>query len=308
VKLEWDEVVLPRMRPVVNDRAPTKTELRLIMSYAPIWIIPTTLVLASSGMRIGSLVDLTLKHLNWDSFSDLAILEVPPESAKGGTGYYTCITFEAQQALKKHLASREQKGEILGPESPLIKSPMAKGKTTYAAVESAWNRCLKSAGLDEKSGGTHVLHLHALRKFFRSQVEGIMTKSIREAMMGHVSGEYLDRNYLRIPEQDMADWYRKAVPALTVYEDVQSEEYQRKQIIVQGSLFLSPEKLEMLKTIMENEKDLDKVVKEFQRMTRQQNNETYEVVAGEEAMLKRLSEGCKLEKELNGDKYLIRHA
>jgi integrase len=306
LKIEWDNVVLPKGRPVVSDRAPTKTELRLIMSYSPIWIIPTILILVSSGMRIGGLIRLRLKHLNLDSFPDIAILEVPPEAAKGGIGYFTCITPEAREAVKKHFSQREKNGEKLGPESPLIKAPMADGNTTYDSVAQAWRRCLRRAGLDEKSRGTYVLHLHTLRKFFRSQVEGILTKSIREALMGHVSGEYLDRNYLRIPEQKMAEWYRKAVPALTVYEDVQSEEYQRKQLLRQAALLLPAHKLEMLKNIMENESNLDEVVREYQKMTLQPNNGTYEIVTGEEEMLRLLSEGYELEKELNGDKYLLK--
>ena len=307
VDLKWDKVVLPTVRPVVNDRAPTKKELRLIMSYAPTWIIPTMLVLASSGMRIGSLIKLRLKHLNLDAFSDIAILEVPPKAAKGGIGYFTCITFEAREALEKHFSQRVENGEILGPESPLIKAPMAKGNTTYDSVAIAWNRCLKRAGLNEKSGGTHILHLHTLRKFFRSQVEGAITKSIREALMGHTSGEYLDRNYLRIPEQEMAEWYRKAVPSLTVYEDVQSEEFQRKQLLRHAALVLPPDKMEMLKSIMEDEDDIDTAIEEWRKLTKQPNNETYKIVSGEEELLNLLSEGYKLEKELNGDKYLVRH-
>ncbi|MBA7613704.1 hypothetical protein ES703_20960 [subsurface metagenome] len=308
VKLEWDEVVVPKVRPVINDRAPTKTELRKILSYAPTWIIPTTLTLASSGMRVGSLIQLRLKHLNLDSFPDLAVIEVPPEAAKGGIGYFTCITYEAREALEKHLTQRVQNGEILGPESPLIKSPMARGSTTYNSVAIAWNRCLKRAGLDEKSGRVHVLHLHTLRKFFRSQVEGSLTKSIREAMMGHVSGEYLDRNYLRIPPQEMAEWYRKAVPALTVYEDVQSEEYQKKQLIRQAALILPPHKLEMLKNIIATERNLDEVVREFRRLTLQPNNGTHEIIQGEDELIRLLNEGYELVEKLNEDKYVVRHA
>lgn len=304
VDLKWDKVVLPKVRPVVNDRAPTKTELRLIMSYAPIWMIPTTLVLASSGMRVGSLIELRLKHLNLDSFPDIAIIEVPPESAKGGIGYFCAVTLEAREALQKHFTQRVQNGEILSPESPIIKSPKNKGNTTYNAVAHAWKRCLKQSGLTEKSGNFYVLHIQTLRKFFRSQVDGVLTKSIREAMMGHLTTEYLDQSYLRIPETKLAEEYRKTISALTIFEDLQSEEFQRKQLIRQASLLLSPDKLEMLKNIMTGTKDIDEVIREYHRLTRE-NNGTYEVVTGEEAMLRRLSEGYKLERELNGDKYLL---
>ncbi len=308
VKLEWDNVIVPKVRAVVDDRAPTKTELRRIMSYSTTWMIPTILTLASSGMRVGSFILLRIKHLNLDSFPDIGVLEIPPQAAKGGIGYYSCITFEAREALEKHLKQRTQNGEILGPESPLIKSPINKGNTTYTAVSTAWRRCLKRAGLDEKRRGVHVLHLHTLRKFFRSQVEGILTKSIREAMMRHVSGEYLDRNYLRIPLQDMAERYRKAVPALTIYEDVQGEEYQRKQLIRQAALLLPPDKLAKLKEILERTRTLDEAVEEFQKLKQQPktSNGSYDVVEGEAKMLGRLEEGWTLERELNGDKFLLK--
>ncbi|MBA7674491.1 hypothetical protein ES703_82705 [subsurface metagenome] len=308
VKLEWDQVVVPKVRPVVNDRAPTKTELRKILSYAPIWIIPTTLTLASSGMRVGSLIKLRLKHLNLDSFPDLAVIEVFPEAAKGGIGYFTCVTLEAREALDKHFTQRMQNGEILGPESPLIKAPKAKGNTTYNSVALAWNRCLKRAGLDEKSRGVHVLHLHTLRKFFRSQVEGSLTKSIREAMMGHVSGEYLDRNYLRIPEQEMAEWYRKAVASLTVYEDVESEEYQRKQFLLQAALWVPANKLEILKNLMATERNLEEVVSEFHRMTRQSDNGTHKIIQGKDELIKLLDEGYEFVEKLSEDEYVVKHA
>ncbi|MBA7697391.1 hypothetical protein ES703_106056 [subsurface metagenome] len=122
--------------------------------------------------------------------------------------------------------------------------------------------------------------------------------------MGHVSGEYLDRNYLRIPPQEMAEWYRKAEPALTVLEDVQSEEYEMKQFLRHASLVLPPNKMERLMNIMTGTQNIDEVIQEYHRLTRE-SNETYEVVIGEETMLRYLSEGYRLERELNGDKYLL---
>lgn len=231
VKLEWDNLTIPTVRTLVRDRAPTKTELRRIMTYAPTWVIPGIMILASSGMRVGSLLQLKLKHLNLTQFSDIGIVEVPPDAAKGWVGYFTAITPEAREAVENNLEYRKRKGEKLGPESPLIKSPNAQGQTTYGSMAPAYNRSLKRAGLVEMSRGVHVLHIHTLRKFFRSQLEGIMTKSIREALMGHVSGEYLDGAYLRIPIPKLVLWYRKAVPALTLTEDVLTEEYEMKQFL-----------------------------------------------------------------------------
>ncbi len=304
VDLKWSKLVIPTVRTLVKDRAPTKTELRTIMNYAPSWIIPAIMTLASSGMRVGSLLQLKLKHLDLNQFSDIGIVEVPPDAAKGWVGYYTAITPEARQAIETHLAYRRSKGEKLGPESPLLRSPNAKGHTSYGSIAPAYNRSLKRAGLDEKSRGFHVLHLHTLRKFFRSQLEGVMTKSIREAMMGHVSGEYLDGAYLRIPISKLVLWYRKGISALTLIEDITTEEYERKQFLRQAALLLSPDKMEMLRNIMTGVQDIDEGIKEYHKLTRE-NKGTYAVVAGEEEMLRHLSDGYKLERELNGDKYLL---
>ncbi len=318
VEMNWIKIVTPKVRPVVQDRAPTKEELRMILSYLRPWMVPTALILEASGMRVGTLSQLKMRHVNFGADPEIAVIEVPPEANKTtGVGFFTCITPEARRALEAYIEQRRKRGEDVGPDSPLIKGRMSDGGAPPSSVRDGWNKALNNAGLNKKTGqrlkdgklvgGYYELHVHTLRKFFRSQVEGILTKSIREAFMGHITTEYLDRNYLRIPEERLIVEYRKAVPVLTIYEDVQSDEYQKKQLLRQAALLLSPEKLAALKNIMASEMNLDKVVNEYRKMMLQPDNGTYEVVTGEETLLKRLSEGYKLEKELNGDKYLVIH-
>lgn len=304
--VNWDLIIIPRVRPVVSDRAPTKTELRLLTSYGRSWMLPTTLTLASSGMRVGSLIKLRLKHLNLESFPDIAIIEVPPGATKGGIGYYTAITPEAREALVKSLERRREKGEDLGPESPLLKSPNNDG-ITYVAVRHAWVKMLKGAGLIEKSHGTYVLHIHTLRKFFRSQVEGALTKSIREALMGHLTAEYLDRNYLRIPEDTLALEYRKTIPALTVFEDVMSEEYQKKQLLMSVRLMF-PDKADLIAEILARYRTVEEATPEIQELINppETNDREARTVSSEEQMVKLVSQGWDLITELNGGSYLLK--
>jgi len=304
--VNWDKIVIPRVRLIVSDRAPTKTELRLIMSYGRAWMIPTTLILASSGMRIGSLIKLRLKHLNLDSFPDIAVIEVPPEATKGGIGYFAAVTPEAREALEKSLERRREKGEDLGLESPLLKSPFNEG-ITYPAVRHAWVRMLKGAGLTEKSHGTYVLHIHTLRKFFRSQVEGILTKSIRETLMGHVSSEYLDRNYLRIPEDRLAAEYRKTLPALTIFEDVLSEEYQKKQFLLTARM-LFPDKALRIAEILARHRTFEAASPEIQELLNppETNSREARIVSSEEEMVALVAQGWDLERELNGGGFLLK--
>ena len=146
-----------------------------------------------------------------------------------------------------------------------------------------------------------------MRKFFRSQVEGTLTKSIREALMGHVSSEYLDRNYLRIPEQEMADWYRKAVPALTVYEDVLSESYQKKQFLMTARM-LFPDKASMIANILARHRTFEAASPEIQELLNppETNSREARIVSSEEEIVALVAQGWDLMRELNGGGFLLK--
>jgi len=48
-------IALPKLRYVVQDKAPSKRELRKILMYAPKWLKPVIPLLATSGLRVGSI-------------------------------------------------------------------------------------------------------------------------------------------------------------------------------------------------------------------------------------------------------------
>jgi hypothetical protein len=317
------KIITPKVRPVVNDRAPTKEELRTILSYLRPWMVSTSLILESSGMRVGTLSQLRMMHVDFETDPEIAILDVPPEANKAGVGYFTCISPEARKALERHIEQRKQPrvkygeggridvpGEVIGPESPLISAKKRDGNAPPSSMRDSWNAALRNAGLDMKSGGYFVLHLHTLRKFFRSQVDGILTKSIREAFMGHITTEYLDASYLRIPTDKLLMEYRKAVPALTVFEDTQTDEFQKKQLLRQASILLPEDKLAMLREILARTKNIDEAVEKFKGLVGEQKtngNGSVKVVNSEEEMLEKLNDGWELLRELNGgDRFLLK--
>jgi hypothetical protein len=314
VELNWRRVVLPKGRKVVSDKAPSKDELRRILMYAPSWLKATVLLLASSGLRVGSLDYLKLKNANLDFDSQVGLLKVPPEATKAKVGYYTFFTEEAKAMLTKHLEARKKKGEILTEESPLIK-PTMKKNTNYESIRHSYLRTLKKAGLTEKSQRFHMLHLHSLRKFFRTNLEAILTESQIERLLGHVSTQYLDGSYFRPPERDMLENYRRAIPALTIMTDVQNDDYQKKQLLRQAALLLDSDKLGRLKEILARGKDVDEGIKEFRRLQEEEGSEKpkrahdgngkYLVAHTEDEMLEKLHEGFRLVQGLNHDKYLM---
>lgn len=309
VEVDWRKINLPKLRYVVQDKAPDKRELRTLLMYAPSWLKPVVLLLVASGLRVGSLEKLKLKHVKFDFDPHVGLVEVPPEATKAKVGYYTFFTDETKEALKKHLETRKKNGEVLTEDSPLIKPPQSE-TATYACIRLSYNRTLRRAGLTKKSMSYYVLHIHSLRKFFRTQLEAILTRSQIERLMGHVSSEYLDGSYFRPPEKDMLQNYRNALPNLTILEDVESEEFQKKQLLRQAALILPEDKLRMLKDILARTKNIDEAVHEFRRFkdgpeTMRDGNGKYHVAKGEAELMQRLSAGWKLVQTLNHDKYLL---
>jgi integrase len=321
IDINWKQIILPKLRQIRHDKAPDKQELRTILMYAPLWLKAAVLVLATSGMRAGSLCKLKVKNVNfdYDPQGQIALVDVPPEANKARVGYYTFIGPEAVNSLKKHLAFREAKGQKLTEDSPLIKP--TKGKNlTYPSILNSYNRTLKRASLVKKDQGGFILHLHTLRKFFRSNLEAILTKSQIERLMGHVNTEYLDGSYFRPVEKEMLENYRRALPNLTILQDIQSEDYQKKQLLMQASLVLSGDKLARLKEILARAKSVDDAVQEFRRFreeheeiqeprkktkTAHDGNGKYFVAHNEDEMIDKLHEGFKLVQSLNNDKYLL---
>jgi integrase len=305
VEVNWEEITLPKNRLVVQDKAPNKLELRKILMFSPLWVKAGVLVLASSGIRISALIGLTIKDVDFEKYRDVAVITVSPELSKARVGYYTLVTPETKHVLEDYLKKRRGEEDLTG-DSLLINPPIS-DKSTYSGFRQAYVRALQNAGLDKKSYGFHVLRIHALRKFFRTSLEGTMTRSQIERLMGHVSGEYLDGSYFRPPESDMVEAYRRAIPSLTVLEDVQSEEFQKKQLLRDASLILSSEKLKLLTELLARTTNIDEGIEEFRKLQEAPTNQTdHRLVESEDEMMKLLNQGWELDREINHGKFLMK--
>lgn len=323
VHVDWDKIEFPTSAaPQEVDRAPTKEELKRLLNHVSGSRDRTViLLLTSSGLRIGTLLSLTVGDVNFE-YPDVARLKVERRRGRkfvgkrrGGQGrvYFSWITPEAKKTLLQYLKERETAGEKLVPESPLIGDVYHKGQfVSLEAYEKVWARLLKRAGLDEKSVTWYQLHIHTLRKYFRSNCVGV-DPSYRESWMGH-AGKYLDESYFRAEEPMHLGEYRKAIPHLTVY----STGLEEKQLRVKAMLDFAqlqgyePEKLKRLEEILARAKDIDEGIKEFKRFQEKQDFKTmhngngkYVVVQGEDELLRKLENGWKLVQSLNHNKYLL---
>lgn len=227
VQLNWDKIETPTTTvKTERDRAPTREELRRMLDHAmQIKDRMALLVLSSSGLRVGTFLSLTWGDVNMN-YEDVARISVRRAvGRKFGRGggrsnggepqlYVTWISPEARRVLEEYRRQRETGGEKVVPSSPLMASDRGRFMT-LSGFQRRFYLILGRAGLDEKGNRNYLLHVHTLRKFFRSQCIGV-DESFREHWMCHRGG-YLDESYFRAEEQRHLQEYHKALPHLSVY-------------------------------------------------------------------------------------------
>jgi len=229
--LNWVRIgkIMPPTKKHGSDRAPTAEELRRILDSCDLRMKCVVLLLLSSGMRIGA-----FEWLKWRDvepvksdgyeFAKLTIYRGENEE------YYTFVTPECYKYLLDYRALREQAGEKVSGESPLIRDDWgiykgAVDRTRATAVTSKTlrdqlGRLYNRIGLrTTKDGRRHEFQqVHGFRKFFKSVTEQHVKSIYVELLMGHSTG--VTDSYMKPSYQDMVQEYCRAVPALTILTKV----------------------------------------------------------------------------------------
>ena len=320
IRVDWSKIEPPTSGAIrEKDRAPTKDEIKLLLNHASsARDRAMILVLATGGLRIGTLLTLGIEDVSFD-YPDVARIRVEKGQGRkfgssrrgvGGRVFFTWLTPEARNALLQYLKERENVGEELQKDSPLIGDAYYRGRfVTIEDYEKVWARLLRRAGLAEKSNRWFKLHIHTLRKFFRSNCIGV-DESYREHWMGH-RGKYLDESYFRAEEQMHLAEYRKAIPYLTIYSTGIEEKQLRAKAMLDFARLqgYGDTELKRLKEILERAKGIDDAINEFRRFKEEPKAHDgagkYHVARGEGELIHRLNEGWRLMQSLGDDKFLI---
>lgn len=264
VDVNWDEVntsiPLPKHRSIVEDRAPTTEELRRLVQLANIKMKVFIELAATTGIRAGALCQLKLDDLDFDRDRDVVVIRVRPELSKSMVGYFTIATDEAKEILEDYI-------KLKGITKWLFPARNG-GPTMYESIQVSYSRLLRKAGLSMKSHGQYVLHLHTLRKFFRTRLEGYLTRSEIEYLMGHLRKEYLDGSYFRPPSDELINRYKKAMHRLYILKtkETSEEDIRRKALLDMARLLGFPEeKIRKLKNLLEK-RPIDHAIDEFIRL------------------------------------------
>ncbi len=189
------------------------------------------LVLVSSGMRIGELVQLTIDDINFDSKPTK--IRIRAETTKTRTQRDTFITTEATIALKDYL--KRYHGWIDGEQNVHLRNIPIFGRTSISTGKLRDNNKLKTSkvlaskcllqktlekGIEKVPGlaiknedGRNVIHFHNFRKFFRTVVGNVCGRDYAEALIGHTSS--MD-TYYNLSEEKKQKMYLDAEPYLTI--------------------------------------------------------------------------------------------
>ena len=121
--------------------------------------------------------------------------------------------------------------------------------------------------LKDISHNQYILHIHTMRKYFRSRCVGV-DQSYREHWIGHRGG-YLDESYFRAEEQRHLEEYRKSIPHLSLYTSEAEEEERRKRSIVDFARFQGwpDDRIKQLEEILQRARTVDEAAEEFRKLS-----------------------------------------
>lgn len=216
-------------------KAYTREQIAKMLSVADERTKAIILLLTSTGIRIGALPELKVRHFTPFEKEGLSKLSVYDGE------YITFCTKEATDAINNYMQFRERCGEKIGPNSPLIREQFNREDSlrvrnpkpvTISTVEGLITQALVKTGLREIEHLTEgqslgkarkdIPLMHGFRKFFNtSLMNSDVHPSFKKLLMGHsveLDEVYYDKGSEK-SRQKLFDEYCKAIDALTINEE-----------------------------------------------------------------------------------------
>jgi integrase len=206
-------------------RAYTYQEIKKMLDVSDLRAKVVILLMTSTGIRIGSIPALRLKHL--EKINNIYKLTV----YEGSTSqYFTFCSPETAYYIDAYLQYRTKNGESLTKDSFLIREQfditdleqIRKSKNmSIDGIESFLYIIVRKSGVrsvNHNRDRKEVALAHGFRKFFTTQcINAKINAEIREMLLGHKIG--LASCYYRPTQEDFIQEYLKAVNLLTINEE-----------------------------------------------------------------------------------------
>jgi integrase len=197
---------------ISSEYIPNNQDIAKIIEFMPIQARTLTLVLASSGMRSGEALQITLNDIDLDRTPARIYLRASYTKTKKKRLVF--ISSEAKVILKEWLEYRPK----FIDDKERIKMSERIFPFSYNNFQAIWRHAIKKANLIKIDPQTNRsdLHPHNLRKYFRTYGKW-KNPDVAEALMGHTSG--LKAVYARLDQAEhiLEEGYLEAEPNLSIY-------------------------------------------------------------------------------------------
>ncbi|MDA4127325.1 MAG: site-specific integrase [Thaumarchaeota archaeon] len=239
--VNWPKIVkmMPRAKKIGTDRSPTVEEVRKIIENSDLRTKCIVLIMCSGGVRVGAFDSFTWQDIEAITREGKVAAAKLTVYRGDADQYSTFVTPECYRALIEYRARRTAIGEVVAPQSPLIRdmwdnNPNRKRRNedpaharalSSKAIRNEMRTLLSEIGL-RNGGKPEFKQVHGFRKFFKTNAERAMKTIDVEKLMGHAE------NYYKPSSEYLLDEYQKAIPYLTVSEAVELKNQLEQKIVV----------------------------------------------------------------------------
>jgi integrase len=268
--LDWDEIRkrLGEDDKDHDDQPYSKELIQKLMQAADLRKKVIIGILATSGIRRGALAPLKIKHVKKMTLGNGAgeVYALTIYANSNRSRYVTFVTPEITAIIDDYLQSRTAAGEVIGPDSPLVREQYDTDSVnkarhiTQSTTAQLVASLITQAGIKEEIRKRKIHALHAFRKTVYSTLVNVGVKEISiKKIMGHSTG--LGRNYDRTNLSEVVKDYAKAIDALTISDAAEWKEKASKLQVQNDQLItLLQDKVTALERANETREIVDKNV------------------------------------------------
>ena len=211
---DWEEVFngLPRPSRFAQDRAYSLEEIRQICKYKDPRIKPIVYFFVSSGVRLGAWDYLKWGHISPQTRNNKLVCALVEVYQGTDEQYPTLITAETYNTLKEWMDFRENSGEIITPDSCLMRDywdteegfthgmarepERLKSSGIKSLIDSAVRRQGLRKNLTDGKKRHEVQLNHSFRKFHETQLIKANLKQVDiNILQGHANEGMIDHYY-----------------------------------------------------------------------------------------------------------------
>lgn len=237
----------------------SKAILIRLLHNSPPKLQVAILMICSGGMRNGELVQLRISDI--DFTTNPTTIRIRRETTKTRETRFTHITTEASKALSDYITKNTKNWQNSDPylfmnhqgDYGTLEYSNAMFSARGTLMNMLRDVVLSIPELAQKNeNGNYMIHFHAFRKWFKTQVTNAHQSDFAEALMGHKS---IKLTYYKNNSEARMKTYQELEPYLTISDFTK----------VEKSLGQMQEKIAFLETELEKVKQQREIEVKYQR-------------------------------------------